>query len=82
MSGETSLTAGAEGATAPETLRQKNRVASIASGKRRSWRKGRYASADGIILSGKATDGAFVWFPENGSGAAEGRSCLRKKMPL
>jgi hypothetical protein len=35
-SGETGLDAGAEGATAPETLRQKDRVALTASGKRRS----------------------------------------------
>jgi hypothetical protein len=35
-SGETGFGAGAEGATAPETLRQKDRVALTASGKRRS----------------------------------------------
>jgi len=35
MSGETGFDAGAEGATAPETLRQKDRVALTASGKRR-----------------------------------------------
>jgi hypothetical protein len=34
-SGETGFAAGAEGATAPETLRQKDRVALTASGKRR-----------------------------------------------
>jgi hypothetical protein len=34
-SGETGFNAGAEGATAPETLRQKDRVARTASGKRR-----------------------------------------------
>jgi hypothetical protein len=34
-SGETGFTAGAEGATAPETLRQKDRVVLTASGKRR-----------------------------------------------
>jgi hypothetical protein len=34
-SGETGLGAGAEGATAPETLRQKDRVTRTASGKRR-----------------------------------------------
>jgi hypothetical protein len=34
-SGETGLIAGAEGATAPETLRQKDRVVRTASGKRR-----------------------------------------------
>jgi hypothetical protein len=34
-SGETGFHAGAEGATAPETLRQKDRVALTASGKRR-----------------------------------------------
>jgi hypothetical protein len=34
MSGETGFTAGAEGATAPETLRQKDRMAWTASGKR------------------------------------------------
>ncbi|SPP94391.1 protein of unknown function [Bradyrhizobium vignae] len=34
-SGETGTGAGAEGATAPETLRQKDRVALTASGKRR-----------------------------------------------
>jgi hypothetical protein len=36
-SGETGFIAGAEGATAPETLRQKDRVALTTSGKRR-WR--------------------------------------------
>jgi hypothetical protein len=35
MSGETGFDAGAEGATAPETLRQKDRLALTASGKRR-----------------------------------------------
>jgi hypothetical protein len=34
-SGEIGLSAGAEGATAPETLRQKDRVARMTSGKRR-----------------------------------------------
>jgi len=34
-SGETGQIAGAEGATAPETLRQKDRVTRTASGKRR-----------------------------------------------
>jgi hypothetical protein len=34
-SGETGFAAGAEGATAPETLRQKDRVTRTASGKRR-----------------------------------------------
>jgi hypothetical protein len=34
-SGETGFNAGAEGATAPETLRQKDRVTRTASGKRR-----------------------------------------------
>jgi hypothetical protein len=34
MSGETGFDAGAEGATAPETLRQKDRMAWTASGKR------------------------------------------------
>jgi hypothetical protein len=34
-SGETGFTAGAEGATAPETLRQTDRVVLTASGKRR-----------------------------------------------
>jgi hypothetical protein len=37
MSGETGFTAGAEGATAPETLRQKDRMAWTASGKRPGW---------------------------------------------
>jgi hypothetical protein len=44
----------AEGATAPETLRQKDRDISQKSGK---WHDG--VPADGIILSGNTTDGAL-----------------------
>jgi hypothetical protein len=43
----------AEGATAPETLRQKDRD----SGKSGKWHDG--VPADGIILSGNTTDGAL-----------------------
>jgi hypothetical protein len=48
--------AGAEGATAPETLRQKDHVAQDYNLES----DGCYgsASADGVILSGKETDGA------------------------
>jgi len=51
MSGETGFTAGAEGATAPETLRQKDRMARTASGKRpgsSAWGAQVFGSADGI----------------------------------
>ena len=72
-SGEIGLSAGAEGATAPETLRQTDRVARTASGKRRKRVLSRAASADGIILSGKATDGASRWFSgESALGTGEG----------
>jgi hypothetical protein len=65
-SGETGLNAGAEGATAPETLRQKDRVTySIWKETPKGLTPIRFdldASADGIILSGTATDGAFCGF--------------------
>jgi hypothetical protein len=56
------MKAGAEGATAPETLRQKDLAAETTSGKRRGRVLTRIASADGIILSGTATDGASMGF--------------------
>ena len=43
--------AGAEGATAPETLRQKDHD------DHHFWKEARFASADGITLSGKKTEG-------------------------
>jgi hypothetical protein len=60
-SGEIGRKAGAEGATAPETLRQTDPRDIDASGKRHVGFDPD-ASADGIILSGTATDGAFSDF--------------------
>ena len=52
MTGETGIS-GAEGATAPETLRQKDRI------RIKIWKVMQLASADGITFSGKTTDGAL-----------------------
>src|SRR3954451_12693649 len=71
-SGEIGLSAGAEGATAPETLRQTDPRDGLASGKRRRRVLARGPSADGIILSGTATDGAFFGFSGAGPRALEG----------
>jgi hypothetical protein len=46
---------GAEGATAPETLRPKGPPAHD-----RLWREARFASAEGITISGKRTEGASL----------------------
>jgi hypothetical protein len=51
VAGETG-TAGAEGATAPETLRQMNRA------RQELWKEALVALAEGITFSGKPTEGA------------------------
>jgi hypothetical protein len=63
-SGETGLDAGAEGATAPETLRQTDPRDFDSIWKETPEGFGPEASADGIILSGTATDGASTGFRE------------------
>jgi hypothetical protein len=66
-SGETGLDAGAEGATAPETLRQTDPRDFDSIWKETPEGFGPEASADGIILSGTATDGASTGFAGTGS---------------
>ncbi|KXV42591.1 hypothetical protein AD943_10850 [Gluconobacter roseus] len=56
--GETSRQAGAEGATAPETLRPKDR-----GGQDILERGALDASADGIAISGERTEGATSFRP-------------------
>ena len=63
-SGEIGLDAGAEGATAPETLRQTDPRDFDSIWKETPKGFGPQASADGIILSGTATDGASTGFRE------------------
>ena len=47
---------GAEGATAPETLRQMDRCVT-----EKLWRVVPHAPAEGITISGERTEGAFCW---------------------
>ncbi|GEC60527.1 hypothetical protein GOX01_08580 [Gluconobacter oxydans] len=62
--GETSRQAGAEGATAPETLRPKDR-----GGQDILERGALDASADGIAISGERTEGAtFFRLRQHGAG--------------
>lgn len=58
--GETGREAGAEGATAPETLRPKDRV-----GQDILERGALDASADGIAISGERTEGATFFRPRS-----------------
>jgi len=68
--GETG-SSGAEGATAPETLRQKNRIVD------ELWKEARAAPADGITFSGKSTEGA----PTIGRNGRAGGAAMSSHFP-
>ena len=74
--GETGFAASAEGATAQETLRQKNLLtrATLES-------DATLASAEGITLSGKDTDGHRMRLLDGNRQPFDALSCIEHRMP-